>query len=103
MNITVFVKMFDRKKGRTSRKILKRTNFIAVEHFYEDGILNNCLCDEETACKFQNPALLQRDNDGKRHCVQGILLYSSFYAFLSLFNVHPKICMINFIHFFPHP
>ena len=37
IRITVFVKMFDRKKGRTSRKILKRTNFITVEHFYEDG------------------------------------------------------------------
>ena len=29
--------MFDRKKGRTSRKIRKRTNFITAEHFYEDG------------------------------------------------------------------
>ena len=29
--------MFDRKKGRTSRKILKRTNFITVEHIYEYG------------------------------------------------------------------
>ena len=36
--ITVFVKIFDRKKGRTSRKIRKRTNFITVEHIYEDGI-----------------------------------------------------------------
>ena len=36
--ITVFVKMFDRKKGRTSRKIRKRTNFITAEHFYEDDI-----------------------------------------------------------------
>ena len=26
--------MFDRKKGRTSRKIRKRTNFITVEHIY---------------------------------------------------------------------
>ena len=36
---TVFVNMFDRKKGRTSRKILKRTNFITVEHIYEYGKL----------------------------------------------------------------
>ena len=39
--VTVFVKMFARKKGRTSRKILKRTNFITVEHFYEDGNTNS--------------------------------------------------------------
>ena len=40
---TVFVKMFDRKKGRTSRKILKRSNIRTVYIFYEYGISEDTL------------------------------------------------------------
>ena len=41
---TVIVNMFDRKKGRTSNKILKRSYIITVKHIYGRTLVRSIIC-----------------------------------------------------------